>query len=286
MFEITIHVTADDFATLEEAVFEVEDATRWNFFEDFESKGYRVQGIYDTEAEARAAWQELSSVANVQGEAQVREIHDSDWKDSYKEHFQPWAIGSLHWVPVWLRDEYQLPEGHRAVWLDPGMAFGTGNHETTRLCVERLAEVEPLPEGKGAMTVVDAGTGSGILALSAAKLGYTQVSAFDNDQESIRIACENAVLNDEKEMRFEVADLVTGFTEKPYDIVIANILSPVLIQHREHLIGALKAGGTLILSGILSKEADGVADAFSELRDWKSVDLHVLGEWTSVTLRG
>ena len=285
MIEITIHVSAEDFAILEDAVFEVEDATRWNLFEDFENKGYRIQGIFDTEEQARAAWQELSAVAKVEGEAAVRELRDSDWKDSYKEHFKPWTVGRLHWVPVWLKGEYKLPEGHSAVWLDPGMAFGTGNHETTRLCVERLMEVPLAPAGKEAMSVVDAGTGSGILAISAAKLGYTQVYAFDNDEEAVRIACENAVLNDEEMLHFEVGDLTTGFTLQPYDVVIANILAPVLIEFRESLNAALKEGGTLILSGILTREAESVKSAFAELRDWKSIRLHELGEWTSVTLK-
>ncbi|MDQ8187303.1 50S ribosomal protein L11 methyltransferase [Pelagicoccus sp. SDUM812002] len=286
MYEITIFVSQEEFAILEEAVFEVEDATRWNLFEDFEAKGYRVQGIYDTEIEAEAAWAELSAIAGVSGDAKLRQIQDSDWKDSYKEHFKPWAIGPLHWVPVWLRDEYELPNGHEAVWLDPGMAFGTGNHGTTRLCVERLIEARERlgAENLKSLKVVDAGCGSGILAISAKRLGFGTVTGFDNDPDAVRIAVENGELNETPEVPFTVDDLLSGFSEQPYDLVLANILAVVLIEFSETIAPVVVKGGTLILSGILTHEAENVKAAFAPLRDWKDIQIHELGEWSSVTL--
>src|SRR5690606_20866337 len=102
------------------------------------------------------------------GSPAYRMLGDADWRDSYKEHFKAWQFGRLHWVPVWQRESFTLPEGDAVLWLDPGLAFGTGNHETTRLCVERLVT---LTEERGPVgRVVDAGCGSGILALSAALL--------------------------------------------------------------------------------------------------------------------
>lgn len=286
MYEITIFVSQEEFAILEEAVFEVEDATRWNLFEDFEAKGYRVQGIYESEEEAKAAWAELSGIANVEGEAKIREIQDSDWKDSYKEHFKPWSIGPLHWVPVWLKGEYEMPDGHEAVWLDPGMAFGTGNHGTTRLCVERLIEArERIGADKlDSLKVVDAGCGSGILAISAKRLGFGTVTGFDNDPDAVRIAVENGELNQTPDVPFSVDDLVSGFSDKPYDLVLANILAVVLIEYCEKIAPVVAEGGTLILSGILTHEAETVKAAFESLRDWKDIQIHELGEWSSVTL--
>ena len=81
----------------------------------------------------------------------VRVLADGDWRDSYKVHFKAWQFGRLHWVPVWERENFTLPPGDEVLWLDPGMAFGTGNHETTRLCVERLAALGPrrVSSGKG-----------------------------------------------------------------------------------------------------------------------------------------
>lgn len=286
MVEITIHVSAADFAVLEDAVFEVESATNWNLFEDFEAKGYRIQGIFDDEAIALEAWAELSEVAGVGGAPSLRTLEDSDWKDSYKEHFKPWSIGPIHWVPVWLKGEYEMPEGHRAVWLDPGMAFGTGNHDTTRLCVERLIEVrERLGENSiDELKVVDAGCGSGILAISAKRLGFGDVTGFDNDADAVRIAEENAELNETPEVAFSTDDLVSGFANKPYDVVLANILAVVLIEFCEQIAPVVSAGGTLILSGILSHEAENVKAAFTPLRAWDDIQIHKLGEWSSVTL--
>lgn len=286
MVEITVHVSAAEFAILEDAVFEVEAATNWNLFEDFEAKGFRIQGIFDSEAEAQAAWMELSEIASVGGEPILRTLTDSDWKDSYKEHFKPWSIGPLHWVPVWLKDEYEMPDGHSAVWLDPGMAFGTGNHDTTRLCVERLIEArERLSENLiGGLKVVDAGCGSGILAISAKRLGFGTVTGFDNDADAVRIAEENAELNETTEIVFSTDDLVSGFSDKPYDIVLANILAVVLIEFCEQIAPVVSERGTLILSGILSHEAEKVKAAFAPLRGWKDIQIHELGEWSSVTL--
>ncbi|MBK1877904.1 50S ribosomal protein L11 methyltransferase [Pelagicoccus mobilis] len=286
MYEITIFVSKEEFEILEEAVFEVEDATRWNLFEDFEAKGYRVQGIYESEEEARDAWAELSGIAEVSGEAKIRQIQDSDWKDSYKEHFKPWSIGPLHWVPVWLKGEYDMPEGHEAVWLDPGMAFGTGNHGTTRLCVERLIEARERigADQVSGLKVVDAGCGSGILAISAKRLGFGEVTGFDNDPDAVRIAVENGELNQTPEVPFTVGDLESGFADQPYDLVLANILAVVLIEFCEQIAPVVADGGTLILSGILTHEAEKVKAAFEPLRDWKDIQIHELGEWSSVTL--
>ncbi len=288
MIEISVDLDAERFAAVEEALFEVEAALRWNLTEDVELKTYRALGVFDDEASAREAWDELVDVAGPLGEPELRAIDAADWMDGYKEHFQPWAIGPLHWVPVWLRGEYVLPAGHEAVWLDPGMAFGTGNHETTRLCVEQLIAARERVGLAAAreLKVVDAGCGSGILAISARRLGFGAVSGFDNDADAVRIAVENAELNGAPETAFAVDDLANGFRDAPYDVVLANILAVALIECRERLAAAVGAGGTLILSGILAREAGQVRAAFESLRAWQSVEVREMGEWCSVTLLG
>ena len=286
MVEVAIEVSEEAFAILEEAVFEVAETTRWNLLEDLENKKYRIQGVFESQSEAEGAWGELSEVSGVGGTPIYRQIRDADWQDSYKEHFEPWSIGNLHWVPVWLKDEYELPEGKKAVWLDPGMAFGTGNHETTRLCVERLIETRERLGSSGIekVSAVDAGCGSGILAISARRLGFRDVRGFDNDPDAVRIAVENAELNGLPELPFSVGDLVSGFDDRRYDIVIANILAVVLIDFRKQIVEAVAEGGKLILSGILAQEAEEVKTDFETLRSWKSIQLDELGEWSSVTL--
>ena len=187
---------------------------------------------------------------------------EGDWRDSYKAHFHAWTFGRLHWVPIWERAAFRLPAGHAVLWLDPGMAFGTGNHETTRLCCERL--VARVAAGGPPSRVVDAGCGSGILALSAALLGCAEVVAFDNDPEAVRISRENAALNGlDGRVRFSVEDLAGGLAGRPADLLLANIQADVLMRHARELVAAVAPGGALILSGILAAEGAAVQAAFA-----------------------
>ena len=154
---------------------------RWLVLEDRLLGRAWVAGYFETRAGATAAWHRLAEVLDpawLAGEPDWRELPDADWRESYRVHFKAWKSGRLHWVPVWERATFLLPPGEEVVWLDPGMAFGTGNHETTRLCVERLvAFAAKAGVGKAArpqfatqnspLRVIDAGCGSGILALSA-----------------------------------------------------------------------------------------------------------------------
>ncbi|MBL4574543.1 MAG: 50S ribosomal protein L11 methyltransferase [Opitutaceae bacterium] len=214
-------------------------------------------------------------------------LEDEDWRESYKEHFKSWRFRGLHWVPLWEKESYVVPDGEAVVWLDPGMAFGTGNHETTRLCVERLVEYAYRQIDAGidlnTMDIVDAGCGSGILILSASKLGFEKLRAFDNDAEAVRISEENATMNNASDsICFEVADLTNGFNAGKADFLMANILANILAENAIKLIDALKPGGQLVLSGILTREVDEVRAAFA-------VDLRVeecgsrdLGEWSDL----
>jgi ribosomal protein L11 methyltransferase len=212
-----------------------------------------------------------------------RELAEADWRDSYKAHFRAWRFDRLHWVPVWERPTYVVPPGDAVLWLDPGLAFGTGNHETTRLCVERLV-VCAEEHGTGGR-VIDAGCGSGILALSAALLGYRDVLGFDNDPEAVRVSGENAALNGlTGQVRFETADLETGLAGRQADLLLANIQADVLLRYAAVLTGAVAPGGTLILSGILAGENGQVRAGFERAAPGWSVNARVMGEWSDVVL--
>jgi ribosomal protein L11 methyltransferase len=245
-----------------------------------------LTGYYESEAEARRAWQELLETTDPTWNTTVpvvRALPDEDWKDSYKAHFQAWKFGRLNWVPVWERESFQPGAGEAVLWLDPGMAFGTGNHETTRLCCERLVA---FAETRGdSARVIDAGCGSGILALSAAKLGFKEVTGFDNDPEAVRVSQENATLNElAGRVAFEVGDLMSGLRERSADLVMANIQADVLIRFAQELSAAVAPGGRLVLSGILARELASVQDRFSRLNpDWQ-VDSRLLGEWADLLL--
>jgi ribosomal protein L11 methyltransferase len=171
---------------------------RWSVLEDVITRQAWVLGIAEDDNVLRDEWTTLSGLigcSNVGPVAPpaIRELQNADWRDSYKAHFRSWQFGTLHWVPVWERETFRLPPSHSVLWLDPGLAFGTGNHETTRLCVERLVAWSEEHGVSG--RVIDAGCGSGILALSAALLGFKDVTGFDDDPEAVRVSEENASLN-------------------------------------------------------------------------------------------
>jgi ribosomal protein L11 methyltransferase len=276
------HAEAADTHLLESGLGE------WSLHEDVVARRAWLVGIFADETAANEGCATLKSTLPdvARDPFQVRKLPDSDWKNSYREHFKAWTFGRLHWVPVWERETFRLPEGHKVLWLDPGMAFGTGNHETTRLCIERLAEFESLllPGAAAGLRVVDAGCGSGILALSASLLGFNDVMGFDNDAEAVRVSIENAELNGlVSRVRFETDGLPTGLM--PADIVLANIQSDILVRHVEALTSAVAPGGMLAMSGILSSEAASVRSAFAASTQGWPCDSRILGEWCDVCLR-
>jgi ribosomal protein L11 methyltransferase len=259
------------------------EAAGWNVLEDVIAKRAWVLGVFESEAAARAQWAELSAPLRAPGEPVVRPLSDEDWRDSYKAHFKAWQFGRLHWVPEWERERFVLPPGDEVLWLDPGLAFGTGNHETTRLCVERL--VAWADERGAAGRVLDAGCGSGILALSAAKLGFARVAGFDNDPEAVRVSRENAALNGlAGAVGFYEGDLISGLAKRQADFVLANILGHVLIAFAPQLVAAVAPGGRLVMSGILAAENAEVRAAFQRHAPGWAVESRIMGEWSDLVL--
>lgn len=286
LFEFKIEVAAAGVGAVDEILLE-HGLENWSVFHDVIAGRAWLIGIC---ADAGEAWSQWRSLAPLLVAAAVPLLHapeeralaDADWRDSYKAHFHPWRFGRLHWVPVWQKESYVVPPGDAVLWLDPGLAFGTGNHETTRLCVERLVT---LAETKGARgRVVDAGCGSGILALSAALLGYSDVIGFDNDAEAVRVSEENASRNGlAGRVHFFVGDLTSGLASGA-DILLANIQADVLKRFARELTMAVAPGGALILSGILAHENAEVREAFEKLAPTWVVNARVMGEWSDIVL--
>lgn len=285
VFEFKIEVTPGAVPAIEELLAEREEQ-HLMVLEDKPSGRAWLTGYFDTREAAQAAWQGFSPLLDsawLTTGPGIAELADKDWKESYKEHFKAWKFGRLHWVPVWERESFRLPAGEEVLWLDPGMAFGTGNHETTRLVVERL--VSFAAENGVAGRVIDAGCGSGILALSAVKLGYTHVAAFDNDPLAVDVSRENAALNGlAGRVNFHEGDLVTGLSGRQAELVLANIQADVLMKFARELLGAVAPGGTLVLSGILATEQAQVRQTFAELAPGWGADSRVLGEWSDLVL--
>lgn len=285
VFEFKIEVVLGAVPALEELLGEHEEQ-QLMILEDKPSGRAWLTGYFESQDAARAGWKGLAELLDPEWlvtEPAISELADKDWKESYKEHFKAWKFGRLHWVPVWEREGYRLPAGEEVLWLDPGMAFGTGNHETTRLVVERLVRFATEKGATG--RVIDAGCGSGILALSAAKLGFQHIAAFDNDPVAIDVSKENAALNGlAGRVDFYVGDLVTGLAGRQAELVLANIQADVLMKFARELTGAVAPAGILVLSGILATELAQVRAAFEALSPGWTTDSRVMGEWSDLVV--
>ncbi len=286
LHEIKVEVSPDAVDAIDTVLLEL-GVEGWSLLQDVIVQRAWIIGIFADEAETSRRWAELQPLLGVPitNDPELRVLADQDWRDSYKAHFKAWRSGRLHWVPLWERASYALPDGDVAIWLDPGLAFGTGNHETTRLCCERLSRIAQSSTQNADLKVIDAGCGSGILALSAVRLGFGQVAAFDNDPEAVRVSVENGELNDLASLvEFYVGDLMTGLAGRTADVVLANIQADVLMRFARELLAAVAPGGWLVLSGILSHEQEQVRLAFAAVAPGWVIDGRVMGEWSDLQL--
>jgi ribosomal protein L11 methyltransferase len=207
----------------------------------------------------------------------IQQISDDTWTETWKEHFPPIEVGARLFVhPPWVTD---VPNDRVGIVIDPGMAFGTGHHQSTHGCLLMLEEAAAArPNAR----VLDIGTGSGILAIAAAKLGAREVWATDNDPDACPIAEDNTRVN-------EVAEHVhvTGELDEcigPFDVVVVNILARPLIDLAPRIAAFLAPDGVAIGSGITADEEPAVAEA------WKAAGMEPLsnhrdGEWVTIAFR-
>lgn len=193
------------------------------------------------------------------GNTRFRTVSEQDWANEWKQYFHVTHIGaSLVIKPTW--EQYASQAGEHIIEIDPGMAFGTGTHHTTCMCMERLEKVL-----RPAMEVFDVGTGSGILAIAAAKLGAKSVKAVDIDATAVRVATENIAANDLAGcISVKQGDLLHG-TEGQADVIIANIIADIIIMLLPDIPGKLKEGGTFLASGIIEGRCQDVADAAAKV---------------------
>ena len=216
--------------------------------------------------------------------AQFRIIKNTDWSEEWKKHYQPITIGrKLIIVPEWLPS----PEpGRIDIRIDPGMAFGTGTHPTTQLCLEILEKIQTNDSTMGT-EVIDLGCGSGILAIAALKLGARAALGVDIDPLAVEAARQNAELNgvgDHLELRLgSLADIRHGSVGmRRVGMVLANILAPVLVCLLDEGLGELALpGGHLVLSGILEEQAGDVQAAL-ERNNLALIDQRQKGDWVAL----
>jgi ribosomal protein L11 methyltransferase len=213
------------------------------------------------------------------GDLQVLERAEEDWANAWKEHYRPLRAGRRVIIaPPW--HEYVAENADEiVVVLDPGMAFGTGTHPSTRLCL--MAIEDRLKPGA---TVFDVGTGSGILAIAAVKLGAAHVDAVDIEPVAVRSAAENVERNGvagQIRTALGTADPEVEF-QGPYDMVVANIISRILVELSPGLAHAVKPGGMLILSGVIEIREPLVQEAF-ETRGFELLSREQIDDWVGLT---
>ena len=202
-------------------------------------------------------------------------LKDRVWEEEFKKDFQPMKFGQRLWVfPSW-ESQIKLPNDSIIVNMDPGLAFGTGTHQTTSLCLNYLDANPPKD-----MRVIDFGCGTGILAIAAAKLGASSLLAIDNDPQAV-IACKENVINNHCEGLIKTIHSNNLVIKEKCDLLIANILTNPLIELAPLFASLVNPNGALLLSGILKQQVDKVLDCYKEY--FFDIEVANIDEWYRIT---
>lgn len=205
------------------------------------------------EASTDAWLQTLQAAGHPVASAEALAVPEVDWATHWRAHFQPIKLGPVLVLPSWL----DPPEGEACVLrIEPSMAFGTGLHATTSLCAERVAEL-----AEGCTALLDVGTGTGILAMIGLLTGAAEALGIDNDPDAVRVAEENREANG-FDARLALAETPLAEIEARYPLVVANILAAPLVEMAPMLAARVAPGGRLLLSGVLSVQAEAVEAAY------------------------
>ncbi|MDD0854649.1 50S ribosomal protein L11 methyltransferase [Halobacteriovorax sp. GB3] len=247
-----------------------------------QTNDYKVKFYFFTDNCEENAKDFYEAVKEVEGlSVEMAQEEYSDWNDEWRKHYRPIEVSSrMTVIPEWFKEE-GYKENDNAVYIYPGMGFGTGEHETTFLCLKHLDNIrDELPE-EG--TCLDFGCGSGILGIGTIKMKNMLVEFCDIDPAALDNCVQNLELN-LVESRLNGHRLVirNRFTPKKYDIVFANILEHVLKTEKEVLLDSLKPGSFLILSGILNEQVDGILEEYSSL---ENISVLSKGDWSAILMK-
>lgn len=209
-------------------------------------------------------------------EMTIDEVENDDWFNNWKKSYKPIHAGKLVIVPSWIK--YEKQENEVVISMDPGMAFGSGEHETTRMCLELMEDVGMINK-----KVIDVGTGSGILALSAAALGSKDVEAYDIDDVAVKAAKENVKINHFEDIIKVANSNLLKNAKNIYDVVLANITADVLQILAKDLKTYVNKDGIVIISGILNIYEDAVKQCYLS-HGYKILQRMNKGEWVAFKL--
>ncbi len=253
------------------------------------SNVYTPQELRKLLEEVQCTLDEMKQYVDIgRGTIDSSDTEDKDWINNWKTFFHPFTVGDLLIKPTW----EEVPEEDRdklVIEIDPGTAFGTGMHETTQLCIRQLQKYMEAGD-----EIADIGTGSGILGITALKLGAGHVYGTDLDEEAVPAVQDNLKANGLPATSFDmvVGNVIGDDAIKSrmglskYDIVVANILAPVIVLLTGEVGPLLKQGGIFITSGILDQREAEVLEAFRQHADiWEVLEVNHQGEWVNVTAR-
>ena len=254
---------------------------RWDYVDEsvFDVSEYMVTAYLESREEAEKINTELRERGLVDNslikEVGIEEADDSDWKDRWKEYFKTTKITDSFVIkPSW--EEYKPEDGELVIDIDPGTAFGTGTHDTTSGCIKLLEKYM-----RGWMTVLDVGSGSGILSIAAALLGSENITAVDIDPEAVRVSRENVKINGFSDrVTCMEGDLAKDIDDK-YDIVVANLMADLVVDLSSDVRNHLNPGGLYISSGILIEKEAEVIEAL-EKNSFTVLEVIEKGEWCAI----
>ncbi|MBI4748503.1 MAG: 50S ribosomal protein L11 methyltransferase [Acidobacteria bacterium] len=238
----------------------------------------------DLEDQLREGLRSTGESPNALYSVTIDGTEERDWQEEWKKSYECLVIGS-RWlvIPSWKRPEAEAnPDfaGRHWIEIDPGMAFGTGTHDTTRMCLEFLEALPTSPTSIG-----DIGTGTGILAIGATRLfPAASVFACDNDPEAIRVAAENLEINQVADRIELKTGSVADYPPAHFDLILANLIAEVIIDLAEPLAASLKPGGHAIFSGIISLHVDEVQHTL-EQAGLQTLEIKTSGEWRAILSR-
>ncbi|MCB2288776.1 50S ribosomal protein L11 methyltransferase [Clostridium sp. CS001] len=270
-------------------IFRRDHTTDWDYFDESiidTNSGVVIKGYYKKDEKFESYLEEIKAGVNRltefgldkgAGTVTANKVNEEDWENNWKQYYKPIKVGEKIVIkPIW--EEYNKKSDEIIVELDPGMAFGTGTHETTRMCIKALER-----HVKAETTVFDIGTGSGILSIAAAKLGAKKTIGVDLDPVAVESAKQNVSYNDLNNIEILYGDLMEVVKGKA-DIVIANIMADIIMFLTEQVKGFIVEGGYFISSGIILSKKDEVINKLTQC-GFKIEEINIEGEWVCIVAK-